>query len=369
MLGCTTMVERRLTVAIRLAVRVAAALILLAVLQPAAPALAQESGEIPVGDRSILISLADRRLYVVEQGERVRSFPVAIGRPGVEIPVGDSSILRKRRDPTWRPTANQRRANPSLPSSVPPGPDNPLGRYALDLGWAAIAIHGTNEPDSIGRRASGGCFRMMPADIESLYGLAAVGMPVRVVRDPAGGQQAASREIGSREVGSRQQVRPVPGAVKASPPPLSTPPVPAPRLAAPLPVFLPALRPAVVAVEPPPPVVPDPRCPSATAPLRRLICGTPELAALDGKVRGTQKRFLDGLADRAAAAYALSVDEQRFEDRISALCWVRKGTEGDPAVAAAARGCLSTALSGRLEDVTRRVAEMRSKPAFMAARP
>lgn len=357
MLGRATMGEVWQTVAIR----VVAALLLWAALAVIAPALGQESGEIPVGDRSILISLADRRLYLLESGERVRSFPVAIGRPGVEIPLGDSAIVRKRRNPTWRPTANQRRADPSLPESVPPGPDNPLGRHALDLGWTAIAIHGTNAPESIGRRASGGCFRMRPADIETLFRLTVVGTPVRVIREAVGDGPA----------------RPVPVAAKpvpaASP---ATPQASAPRLAAPT---VPAV--ALAVPEPPPPVVPDPRCPSASAPLRRLICDMPELAALDGKVRGIQKRFLEGLAEprpgdrgapnRAALAYALSADERRFEDRISALCWVRKGTEADPAVAAAARRCLSTALSGRLEDVTGKVAELRSKqgstPALTAA--
>lgn len=354
MLGRATMGEVWQTVAIRSV----AALLLWAALAIVAPVLGQESGEIPVGDRSILISLADRRLYLLENGERARSFPVAIGRPGVEIPLGDSAIVRKRRNPTWRPTANQRRADPSLPVSVPPGPDNPLGRHALDLGWSAIAIHGTNNPESIGRRASGGCFRMMPADIETLFQLTVVGTPVRVIREPVGDGPARPVPVAAKPVPSAS-----PGAPQTSSPRLAVPTA----LAA-----APAIAPAALAVpEPPPPVVPDPRCPSASAPLRRLICDTPELALLDGKARGVQKRFLDGLAEprvgdrgtpnRAAVAYVLSADERRFEDRISALCWVRKGTEADPAIAAAARKCLSTALSGRLEDVIAKVVELRSK--------
>lgn len=356
MLGRATMGEVWQTVAIRSV----AALLLWAALAIVAPVLGQESGEIPVGDRSILISLADRRLYLLESGERVRSFPVAIGRPGVEIPLGDSAIVRKRRNPTWRPTANQRRADPFLPESVPPGPDNPLGRHALDLGWAAIAIHGTNAPESIGRRASGGCFRMMPADIEALFQLTVVGTPVRVIRESVGDGPARPVPVAAKPVPSAS-----PGTPQTSPSRLAVPTAPA---------VAPAIAPVALAVaEPPPPVVPDPRCPSASAPLRRLICDTPELALLDGKTRGVQKRFLDGLAeprvgdrgtpDRAAVAYVLSADERRFEDRVSALCWVRKGTESDPAVAAAARRCLATALSGRLEDVTGKIAELRSKPA------
>ncbi|WP_247875763.1 L,D-transpeptidase [Azospirillum sp. TSH100] len=288
---------------------------------------------------SIAISLADRRLYMTGPDGGTRSFPVAIGRPGVPIPVGDSSIRRKRRDPTWRPTANQRRDNPALPRAIPPGPHNPLGKFALDLGWPAIAIHGTNDPESIGTRASGGCFRMLPEDIETVFALAEVGTPVRVVRDSLGGgapELPVSRPVKAVPVA-------VPAAVKAAPtsppPPASPPPE-----------------------EPPPAPVADPRCGTVTAPLRRMICDVPALALLDGRARGTQERFLAGIADpaaHAAAAYELIQDERRFHERIAALCWIRSGTEGDPALAAAAQSCLTTALDRRLSDVAERTAALR----------
>lgn len=314
---------------------------------PADPGLADQGP----GGRSIAISLADRRLYLTDPDGGTRSFPVAIGRPGVPIPVGDSSIKRKRRDPTWRPTANQRRDNPALPRAVPPGPNNPLGRFALDLGWPAIAIHGTNDPDSIGTRASGGCFRMLPADIEAVFAAAEVGMPVRVVRGALGGAKPelpASRPAGTVAV-----------AVKTAPPPPPPPstPSPQPPLAAPVPAVAVAKPP-----EPPPAPVADPRCATMTAPLRRMICDVPALAVLDGRARGTQDRFLAGIADpaaRAGAAYDLIQDERRFHERIAALCWIRSGTEGDPAVAAAAQSCLATALDRRLNDVTERIASLR----------
>lgn len=308
------------------------------------------------GGPSIAISLADRRLYLTDPDGGTRSFPVAIGRPGVPIPVGDSSIQRKRRDPTWRPTAHQRRDNPALPRAVPPGPDNPLGRFALDLGWPAIAIHGTNDPDSVGTRASGGCFRMLPADIETVFAAAEVGMPVRVVRESLGGA--------TPELPASRPVRTVPVAVKAPPP------SPPPPLAAPVPALAITQSPEPPP-EPPPAPVADPRCAMATAPLRRMICDVPALALLDGRARGTQDRFLAGIADpatRAAAAYELIQDERRFHERIAALCWIRSGTEGDPAVAAAAQSCLATALDRRLSDVAERIASLRGR-ARMAARP
>ncbi|KAA1055249.1 L,D-transpeptidase [Azospirillum argentinense] len=270
--------------------------------------------------RRIVISLTERRLHLLEEGRPPRSFPVAIGRPGVAIPLGDSRVLRKRRNPIWHPTANQRRENPALPVSVPPGPSNPLGKFALDLGWTAIAIHGTNEPDSVGRRASGGCFRMLPADIAALFEMVPVGTPVRVVS-------------GSAVLPSPQPA--VAAAAAASSPPIPAPP---PKVAPPL------------------PILPDPRCATAGAPLRRMICTVPDLAALDGRARGLHQRHLAALPAerRDAAAYALLQEERRFDDRITARCWVRRGMEEDPAVAAAAEACLRDALSVRLEEAKRR---------------
>lgn len=306
------------------------------------------------GGSSIAISLADRRLYLTGPDGDVRSFPVAIGRPGVPIPVGDSTVLRKRRNPTWRPTAHQRRDKPSLPRAVPPGPNNPLGKFALDLGWPAIAIHGTNEPDSVGRRTSGGCFRMLPADIETVFAATEVGTPVRVVRESLGG--------GVPDRPASRPAKTLPVAVRPAPPSPSQPQSAVPQPVVPQPVVpLPAV--AAAPPEPPPAPVADPRCATVTAPLRRMICDIPALALLDGRARGLQERFLAGIADpadRAAASYGLIRDERRFHERIAALCWIRSGTESDPAVAAAAQSCLTTALDRRLTDVAERIASLRS---------
>lgn len=291
------------------------------------------------GGPRIVISLADRKLYLMEGGA-VRAFPVAIGRPGVDIPRGDSAVVRKRRNPTWHPTASQRRAKPSLPRSVPPGPDNPLGQYALDLGWTAIAIHGTNEPTSIGRRASSGCFRMMPDDIASVFAATSVGTPVRVVDAPF--QMLAPQTPAPQAVAQRA----------ASPPP----PPSAPAAVAPTPAAPP----------------PDPRCATATAPLRRMICGDADLALLDGRARRRRQEGVAALpaAARETAAYTLAQDDRRFDERVAALCWIRTGSEDDPVVAAAARACLRTALTSRLQDLEDRLAELRGRtPTPVAERP
>jgi L,D-transpeptidase ErfK/SrfK len=68
---------------------------------------------------------------------------------------------------------------------VPAGPDNPLGAYALHLGWASYLIHGTNKPDGVGRNVSHGCIRLYPEDIERVFNVVGVGTPVRAVDQPA----------------------------------------------------------------------------------------------------------------------------------------------------------------------------------------
>jgi len=130
---------------------------------------------------AILISVADRKLRVLLADGSSRSFPIAVGRSRDLIPIGTTEVLRKRRNPTWVPTPEMRRRDPTLPVSVPPGPRNPMGLYALDLGWTYYRIHGTNEPQSIGRAASSGCFRMLPKDIEAVFKLVDVGTKVTVI--------------------------------------------------------------------------------------------------------------------------------------------------------------------------------------------
>lgn len=132
----------------------------------------------------LLINLPERRLYAFESGRLIGDFPVGIGRDGYETPRGSTRVVRRRINPTWYPTPSARRDDPRLPAAVHPGPDNPLGTRALDLGWPRYLIHGTNKPFGIGRRASRGCIRMYDADIVSLFDRVPVGTPVRVIDQP-----------------------------------------------------------------------------------------------------------------------------------------------------------------------------------------
>jgi L,D-transpeptidase ErfK/SrfK len=88
----------------------------------------------------------------------------------------------------WTPPASVRKEHAAngdpLPARIPPGPDNPLGAYAMNLGWPSYLIHGTNKPPGVGMRASHGCIRLYPEDIESLFGEVAIGTKVTVVNQP-----------------------------------------------------------------------------------------------------------------------------------------------------------------------------------------
>lgn len=172
---------------------------------------------------AILVSLDDRRLsYWAPGAQSYREFPIAVPRsPDLERR-GRTEIVRRRKNPSWRPTPAMLKRNPRLPKYVGPGPHNPLGERALYLGWRYYAIHGTNDPRSIGRAATSGCFRMFPKHIAWLYDRAPLGLPVRVVEDLPG--RAPLRVV----VGEGQtipQARPLPGPASA---PLTT----APALAA-----------------------------------------------------------------------------------------------------------------------------------------
>lgn len=122
-------------------------------------------------------------------GQRVViTHPIGIGKVGWATPVGQTRVVSKRKDPWWTPPASVRREHAEegdpLPPRVPPGPDNPLGAYAMNLGWPSILIHGTNKPAGVGMRASHGCIRLYPEDIESLFARIPVGTKVTVVNQP-----------------------------------------------------------------------------------------------------------------------------------------------------------------------------------------
>ena len=139
------------------------------------------TGSEPVG--SLVIDKANRFLFHVTGPGRAVRYGVAVGREGAQWQ-GQAVVGRKARWPSWTPTANMRRRNPSLPVTMAGGPQNPLGARALYLYQngrdTLYRIHGTNEPWSIGKAASSGCIRMLNEDVFELFGAVPVGARVFV---------------------------------------------------------------------------------------------------------------------------------------------------------------------------------------------
>ncbi len=140
---------------------------------------------LPMGMRTgIVVNLAELRLYRFLPDGRVMTAPISVGREGWDTPAGATKVVEKRENPVWTIPASIRAENPKLPDKMPAGPDNPLGKYALTLGWPGYLIHGTNVPSSIGKPSSHGCIRLYPEDIAALFAVTPVGENVTVIDTP-----------------------------------------------------------------------------------------------------------------------------------------------------------------------------------------
>lgn len=137
--------------------------------------------DVPKG--TILIDTSDRRLYLGMGAGKAIAYRVAVGRADRQW-TGSKRISAKRIKPAWSPTAAIRRDKPNMPKVIPGGhPSNPMGAAALLLsGGGQYAIHGTNNPSSIGRFASYGCIRMHNKDVMDLYARVRTGTRVKVIR-------------------------------------------------------------------------------------------------------------------------------------------------------------------------------------------
>lgn len=135
----------------------------------------------------IIINLSEKRLYFFPQDNTrhtVMTFPIGIGRQGNETPEGVFQIIAKTVNPVWYAPESIRQESPNLPKAVPPGPNNPLGSYALKLSEKSILIHGTNRPYAVGRKSSHGCIRLYPEDIPELFRAVPEKTKVTILRQP-----------------------------------------------------------------------------------------------------------------------------------------------------------------------------------------
>ncbi|WP_374089805.1 L,D-transpeptidase family protein [Methylomicrobium lacus] len=140
--------------------------------------------------KGIVLNLANMRMfyYPPKQPDVIFTYPLGVGREGWHTPLGQTTIVAKKANPAWAPPESIRREHAAkgdpLPAVVPPGPDNPLGKYALALGFDRYLIHGTNKPYGVGMQVSHDCVRLYPEDIKRLFKKTAVGTPVRIVHQP-----------------------------------------------------------------------------------------------------------------------------------------------------------------------------------------
>ena len=151
---------------------------------------------LPPGPREgIVVNLPEHRLYYYPKPVRgkpvqVITYPVSIGKMDWHTPIGLTHVIAKIKNPIWYPPESVRKehaaAGDPLPPFVPPGPDNPLGAYAMRLaaGNGTYLIHGTNNPFAVGLAVTHGCIRMYPDDVAALFPMIPVGTPVRLINEP-----------------------------------------------------------------------------------------------------------------------------------------------------------------------------------------
>lgn len=130
-------------------------------------------------DNGIIINVPDRTLYYFKNNKLVRSFPVGMGLLTSKTstiwktPVGKFKILAKVKDPTWHvpPSIQEEMAleGKEVITSVPPGPENPLGRYAVKTTIPGIMIHATIKPASVNQYRSHGCIRVLAENMEGFF--------------------------------------------------------------------------------------------------------------------------------------------------------------------------------------------------------
>ncbi|MBZ5592699.1 MAG: L,D-transpeptidase [Acidobacteriia bacterium] len=147
--------------------------------------------------RRIVVSIPDRKLALIENGRVVKIYPTAVGAAASPTPSGTFQIAQRVANPTWY----------GPDTVVGPGKDNPVGTRWLGLSRKGYGIHGTNNPRSIGKRASHGCVRMRNRDVEDLFARVSVGdvVELRGERDSELAQIFGTTDSGSGIAGGGGQ--------------------------------------------------------------------------------------------------------------------------------------------------------------------
>jgi lipoprotein-anchoring transpeptidase ErfK/SrfK len=136
--------------------------------------------EVVEGDINKVVVIHQKQftLYLFDREEEINSYKIAVGMPQYPTPNGRYHITYKEKNPTWLPTSEWAKDKQGIPQ--PPGPDNPLGGYWMDIG-GGLGIHATPYPKSLGEQASHGCIRMSEYDAANLFNQVNVGTPVFII--------------------------------------------------------------------------------------------------------------------------------------------------------------------------------------------
>ena len=141
----------------------------------------------PYKPGTVVVNIAQRRLYLVQGGGKALRYAVGVGRAEALNFQGNAIIGRKAAWPSWTPTSTMIEAIPryaAYAGGMPGGIDNPLGARALylyrDGQDTHFRLHGTTEPETIGTAVSSGCIRLVNQDIIDLYNRVPVGAQVIV---------------------------------------------------------------------------------------------------------------------------------------------------------------------------------------------
>jgi lipoprotein-anchoring transpeptidase ErfK/SrfK len=126
---------------------------------------------------TLVVSTADRFVYLVLGDNRALRYGIGVGREGFQWS-GLVKVTRKAEWPDWTPPPEMIERQPYLPRFMAGGPGNPMGARAMYLGSTVYRIHGTNQPETIGQAVSSGCFRLANGDVIDLYSRVDVGAKV-----------------------------------------------------------------------------------------------------------------------------------------------------------------------------------------------
>jgi L,D-transpeptidase ErfK/SrfK len=135
-----------------------------------------------------VVNIPQRTLFLFEKGRLAGFYGIGPGRATWPTTLGDATVITRKTDPVWvvpRSIQEEMRAKGlEVIERMPPGPENPLGKYWLGLSITNLGIHGTNAPASIYHFRSHGCIRMNPEDIASLFSRVRINTPVRILYEP-----------------------------------------------------------------------------------------------------------------------------------------------------------------------------------------